>query len=354
MTMQKQTFNFTGSIHCLEPLTVSIKEAAQGARGHRLPRNGAALDSVKPYFPASSVRGALRNAAHRVVLRAVKKHSGEEHPFTIDDHFMLAQGVDSGRQIDLDKVSGVTDLNEELRVENPMLSVFGRWGMESHLAVGHGFPTSQDVCWGMYGGGARGIVFERDPNLLNDLTIEDSDRLEQILLEQTAAAGDVAEIKKEITALKKTLRGASQEEREAGNARINLLEEQIKARKQEKSGPVESIRRPLDPFEAFSADAELSHRMALRSATQSELGLLLLTLREFARDPQLGGHKAHNCGSISAQWTVTTWPEDTDAPIEVGSVAITPDGFIVNGDILKDAMVAFNTALPAFNFKRAV
>jgi CRISPR type IV-associated protein Csf2 len=354
MTAHKQTYKFAGSITCLEPLTVSIKEAAQGARGHRLPRNGPALDTEKPFFPASSIRGALRNAAHRVVLRAVKKQSGEEFPFSLDDHFMLAQGVDSGKQIDLDKTAGVTDLYASLRAENPMLSVFGRWGLESHLAVGHGLPSGHEQCWGMFGGGARGVMFERDANLLDELTAEDTDRLEQILLEQTAAAGDVSEIKKEIAALKKTLRGASKEEREAGNARIALLEDQIKMRKQDKSGPVESIRRPLDPFEAFSAGAVLSHRMALRSATEAELGMLILSLREFARDAQLGGHKAHNCGAISAEWTVTTWPEDADAPIEVGKVAITPDGFIMEGDMLQQAVSAFTASLPEFNFKRAV
>lgn len=354
MTTAKQTYKFTGSITCTEPLTVTLKEAAQGARGHRLPRNGAARDDVAPYFPASSIRGALRNAAHRVVLRMAKAHSGDDHPFTLDDHFMLAQGVDSGKQLDAEKTQGVTDLGESLRAANPMLSVFGRWGLESHLSVGHGIPSGNEQCWGMFGGGARTVMFERDPRLLDELPPDDTDRLEAILLEQTAASADVSELKKEIASLKKMIRGATQEVRDDCNLKIKELEERIKSRKQDKSGPVESIRRPLDQYEAFTAGAELKHHMALRSATHEELGLLLLALREFARDPQLGGHKAHNCGAISASWTVTTWPEDVDAPVELGVIRLSDAGFVVEGDGLADALNAFQSKAGDYNFKRAV
>lgn len=354
MTSPKQTFKFTGAITCVEPLTVSLKEAAQGARGHRLPRNGAVRDDVSPYFPASSIRGAFRNAAHRVVLRAVKKQTGEEFPFSIDDHFMLAQGVDSGKQVDVEGSLGATDLGEALRTDNPMLSLFGRWGLESRLAVGHGIPSGHEQCWGMFGGGARTVMFERDTQLLDELNSRDTDRLEEILLEQAEASADVSEIKKEIAALKKAARGAEKGFREECNSKISELEAKIKNRKKEKAGPVESIRRPLDQYEAFTAGAVLSHHMNLRSASKQELGLLLLSLREFARDPQLGGHKAHNCGSVKAHWTVSTWPEDEDTPTELGNISMSEQGFHVEGDTLKAAISAFQSSIPEMNFKRAI
>ena len=352
--MKKQTFSFTGSIHCLEPLTVSLKDSVQGDKGHRLPRNGPVLDSIVPYFPASSIRGALRHCSHKYVLRCTKKQTGKDHPFSLDDHFMLAQGVDSGRRVKSEKGTGVTDLNEGLRKENPMLSLFGRWGLESKLSVGHAFPESHDTCWGMFGGGSRSIMFERDTELLSEITTSDTDRLENILMEQSVAAADVSEIKKEIASLKKSMRGVSKSEREDINKQIASLEEKIKLRKQEKEGPEETIRRVLDQFEAFSAGAVLTHRMALRGVSLAELGLFLLTLREFARDPQLGGHKAHNCGRISTHWTVTTWPEDSDHPVELGAIEINESGFSVNGDILKKSILEFEKNLSGFNFKRAV
>ncbi len=354
MPKAKQSYKFTGSITCIEPLTVTIKEAAQGARGHRLPRNGAFRDDVEPYFPASSIRGALRNAAHRVALRMAKIQTGLEHPFSLDDHFMLAQGVDSAKQLDGENGMGETDMGESLRAVNPMLSIFGRWGLESRLAVGHGIPTGKEQCWGMFGGGARTIMFERDARLLDELQPGDSDRLEAILLEQAESSADVAELKKEIAGLKKLIRGATEEERSDYNQQIKAIEERIKSRKQEKSGPVESIRRPLDQYEAFKAGAELKHHMNLRAASEEELGLFLLTLREFAREPQLGGHKAHNCGVIEAQWTVTTWPEDADAPVELGRIALSNTGFVVEGKQLENAIKAFNAGAKGYDFKKAV
>ncbi|MDH8292293.1 CRISPR-associated protein Csf2, partial [Klebsiella pneumoniae] len=82
------------------------------------------------------------------------------------------------------------------------------------------------------------------------------------------------------------------------------LDEKIQSRKDEKSEARESIRRPIDPYEAFIAGAELNHRMSIKNATDEEAGLFISALVRFASEPRLGGHANHNCGLVEANWSV--------------------------------------------------
>lgn len=61
--------------------------------------------------------------------------------------------------------------------------------------------------------------------------------------------------------------------------------------------------------------------MALKSANELELGFFIATLLEFARDPRMGGHQAHNCGLVSGSWDVKTWPAKALAPITIGRIS---------------------------------
>lgn len=349
--MQKlKSYNFIGYVDTLEPMTISVKDAAQGAVGHRLPRNGSTKDA-EPYIHAPTVRGKLRHAAHKMVLRAVKKKNNGVNPLTLADFFMLAQGVDINNSLNT-KSDGITDFGCDIRDANPVISAFGRWGLESRFCPGGLFLTDK-TAFGMYGGGSRGIMFERDPSLMDELNQEDQDRLFDILKEQTDAAGDIGKINSEIDKLTRQLRTVAKDEKAAINEKIVQLKNDISARKDEKSGPRETIRRPIDAFEAIAANTRLSNRMSLNSATPQELGLILLTLREVARNPQMGGHKAYNFGKFKASWTVTHWPEDSDNPIEIGSVSFDETGFNVTGEELKEAIAHWEDHISECDFSKA-
>ncbi len=88
--------------------------------------------------------------------------------------------------------------------------------------------------------------------------------------------------------------------------KVRELDEKIQARKDQKQESRESIRRPIDPYEAFITGAELSHRMSIKNATDEEAGLFISALIRFAAEPRFGGHANHNCGLVEAHWTVTT------------------------------------------------
>lgn len=145
--MTQSTFVFDGHLTAVEPLTVTIKNT-QG----RLPRNGGF--DAPAYWPATTTRGSLRHAAHRVVL--MFNEDNQRPPFDLAEHFMLAQGVDIVGDISAPADDEVNS-DRHLREGNPMLSLFGIWGLPSKANIGNGFPITANAT-AMFGGGARTIM----------------------------------------------------------------------------------------------------------------------------------------------------------------------------------------------------
>lgn len=331
----------------MEPLTVSLPGLVRN-NVTLLPRNGGPNET--PYFPATSIRGALRHAAHRIALRAAKETTGRPHPFDLNVHFMLAQGVDAAKITKKD-AGGVIDYGQSLRAVNPMLSLFGRWGLESSLSVGNAFPEG-NARYGLFGAGARGVMFERDPALLEELTPADQKRLDIILDEMAAFSLSNADLKEEETRLKKRFRTAAQDARDDLKSRLDDIDHLRKNMKAEKEGPEQSIRRPLNGYEAFAAGTVLKHRMSLQNSNDAELGFFLDTLAEFARWPRLGGHKALNNGLVAMRYEVSTWPIEAAGPVNAGLITVNEDGFAIEGDALIEARARWRTLKPQFDFAK--
>ncbi|EBZ5774918.1 CRISPR-associated protein Csf2 [Salmonella enterica subsp. enterica serovar Redlands] len=334
-----RTINFAGTIIALEPLTVMIKGAVSSS-GHRLPRNGGF--SAAPYFPGTSIRGALRHAAHQVVVKRVAEENNGTIPFDLADHFMLAQGVDIAERATVIR-SGEIDASVMVRTRNPLISLFGRWGITGKVGIGNAVPVEQDK-WAMFGGGSRTVMFERDESLIDLLEPEQITRLKRIINEQAVASIDIQAIKAEQAALKKMLKTADKEGAQELREKIRALDEDIKARKDEKSEARESIRRPLDPYEAFTAGAELNHRMVIKHATDIEAGLFIMALIHFASNPRLGGHKGHNCGLVEAHWQLTTWKSGELTPVYLGEISITQKGVKIVGSEIETMLKSFSEA----------
>ncbi len=346
---QNQTFNFVGTMTALEPLTVT----QPGVRG--LPRNGRGKDA-NAYWPATTIRGSLRHCAHRVALSKTRKPDGSS-PFNLDAHFLLAQGVDisAGKSQTAAVAEDTQAVDSHLRLDvldNPLLSLFGFWGKESKLAVGSAYPDGQAI--GYFGGGARGVMFERETSLIEELTLEDQERLETLLAEQTAAADEMRPIDEEIRGLKSSLKAAeSDAQRKQVREQIAELEARKEAIKDAKKESRESIRRPIDQYEGIVPGTEMEHRMTLKSACRLELGFFLAVLAEFARDSRMGGHIHHGCGLVKASYEVRVWPEGELLPKVIGSVGVSPDGFSVEGAELQAALKEWAESAPTFSCKVA-
>lgn len=338
--MNKKTINFIGRITALQPITVTIK----GCAG--LPRNGGSADAT-PYLPATTIRGALRHASHWI---AIDKQSHTGKRFDLAEHFLMAQGVDITGDVKSD-ADGAIDADQALRERNPMLSLWGLWGIASKAEIGPGLLLNPKA-FGSFGGGARTIMFERTPELLETLDEEQIERLQNVLREQSEASQDISELKAKQAEIKRQLKKVSDKEEQSKLFNdLAELDRLIDQRKDEKSEARESIRRPLDQYEAFAPGAEFEHRMRLVQATDVELGLFLSSLAEFARNPSLGGHKAHGNGRIKAEWDVTIWERGADAPSKIGTVRFDENGIVIEGESLLQAREAFKAAILDFKKK---
>ena len=331
--MQKRTtYKLTGSITAQSHLAVTRpNDAFVSENGNkttqRLPRMGAKNEKSSVYFPAASLRGAIRRATYHVVRRAESLRTGQEKPFSLETHYMLTQGVDVTNKTVDEKIAGLVSNEGELRAANPFLSLFGRWRLPAHVGIGNGIPSEKDVVF-MEGKGARCNDFLRSPEEICTLNEKDIKRLNKMLLEDGIVSGATKEIDNEIRQLKKQRRESNDEaEITQLNAALKEREKTRKETKAAKSGSRESIQRPLDGYEAIIPGTVLDHKMILQNVDETELGLYLAGLREFARKPYVGGHHAHGAGEISGTWTVTTWPYDTDEPITIGKVILSSAGF---------------------------
>lgn len=337
-----RSYQFVGQLKTIEPLSVTLKGASQG-KGHKMPRNG-----DLGYFPASSIRGALRHLSMKLVNDILKSQNNGEPVLDLPEMLMLSQGyfVNKDDMENLSKIAKSTstpvDQNLFVREKNPMISLFGRWGLSGKLGVGSAY-TSRAEDTQIIHGGARTVLFERSPELLDDLSKSDVDRFYGFMAAQAVTSVDVTEIKKQRLGLLKELKTADPDRKAKINAELNKIDEQVKDRKGNAEEAVESLRRPLDGIEAIKAGLEIKHRMSLSDATTIELGLFLSTLAKFARNPKLGGNLKHNFGHVHAHWSIRTWLNDDDFEVtEIGTVTIDDDGLKITdrteGKILTSAI----------------
>ncbi|MEZ9709414.1 hypothetical protein AB4254_12100 [Vibrio breoganii] len=343
--MSNQTYHFKGEITTLEPLTVSI---AKQAGRQAMPRNGEV-----PYFPSTSINGAFRHSLVNYVLSLTDKPT-----MSLETFYSLSQGYivdnDVSDQVVKSKTSTPTDKDVDLRVENPILSIFGRWSLAGKFGVGSALALKKDDAQEI-SGGYRCNPVERDGELEAMLPESEVARHYNIIASQSETAVDVSSIKKEKTALTRKLKSASDSEKTLIRAQISELDEAIKSSKNESGEARETIRRPIDSFEAIIANTNLQHRMTLKRGSLVELGAALYSIAQFSKNPKLGGKQRHNCGAVEAHWTVRVPAEDFTNK-EVGKVGFNDEGFYVEGEVLESAMVAFKAGLKEgeFNFNRIV
>ncbi len=192
-----RTLNFNGKISTLEPLTVTVKNAVSTS-GHRLPRNGGF--NAAPYFPVPAF-GELFVMLRIRSLSIVWALMQTENHLSTGRTFHAGPGVDINGEAET-FAPGEINAGAELRSKNPLISLFGRWGLSGKVGIGNAIPDG-DNQWGMFGGGARSIMFQRDESLMEFLETDQVDRLERLLEEQAEASVDISQIKTEQDALKR-------------------------------------------------------------------------------------------------------------------------------------------------------
>lgn len=294
-----------GEIKAEQPLATcsDALKKAEGGKGMPIPvPHMMTPEGNRLYFPATGIRGKLRRAL-RDVLRANEiKRTGNEKPLSLDQHYLLTLGgIKGGEKADKTTV----DQEAKWREGNVLLSLFGAgdagaMGMvHGRLAVGNAIceSASQPHVFS----GARTDDLYRDRSQISFLSHDDI----SALIAQSEGSRDVSAVKREISALEKSLKKARTEKADGVvdelTAKIATLRASIDNIKAE-SGSKNPVGMPLDGWQAIPEGAVMRHRFMLNNARLAELGALLAALDHFSAMPTLGAHIAAGCGLVSARW----------------------------------------------------
>ncbi|MBO9471054.1 hypothetical protein J7355_13215 [Endozoicomonas sp. G2_2] len=332
-----------GTVTAVSPISVSYPDH-QG-----LPRT----PHGEVMLHGGTFRGPLRKASYRAVRQALAHARGvpESEVFTLRDAYMLGEGVDTTRETSNEAGSFADPIGQVMvRENNPLMDLFGRWKLAGRLAVGE-LRTSQDNVM-TAGRGARSDMFERDSQEVEYLSPEDRDVLLSQLANARETQSDIATLDSDIKKLKReAATSESKADRKKLNDEIKAKETQKRQIKEEREGASESIKHPLAGFESIAPGSEMSHRMTLISGTDTDLGMLLLGLAEFARHPFLGGHRNTGLGEFSAEWEVLEWLPMKLKPQRKGVVKLSADGLVLEGEELERAFENFVDGLTEYDFQ---
>lgn len=313
-----KTVKLIGTITTLAPVSVALPNV----KG--MPRNS----HKAAYIPATSVRGLLRHTAHFALAQLLEK---SEQYFTVDEHYMLASGVDTGRKLKLGGGYETIGKNAKVRENNPLISLFGNFTVAGRLKVGNATSAPGEDNVVTLGNGARNHPFNRNTQLIGFVPEEQLSYLQNVMNADALASLEVGEIKAEVDRLKKENKSATPEEKKENLKLIDELNDQIRQTKDARVGATEAILRPLDGFEAIDEGVTLSHRMTLTNPTEDELNFLLWTLQKASADFNIGGHQNLGCGDIAAEWKIVETSFENPEPKELGTLRIDEDGFNLTG-----------------------
>lgn len=308
-----RTIKFIGQITTVEPVNITMPNL-----------KGMPRSQGKPMIPASSLRGYLRHSAHNGIVEAFSR---DEQYLTVDEHYLLASGVDTKRALAVTGQSTQVGANQEIRKKHPFLSIWGYWGLAGKFSVGNAVATSDDALLKV-NGGSRQHVFNRNETLNNFVDPSELPRLQDILEADKFSAEAIADYKIEKKELQKQTRETTDKDEKAEyRTRIEELDVLMREAKDARVGASESIQRPLDGYEAIDQGQMLPHRMVLKDPTDTELHLALWSIAMASLQPYVGGHSNSNFGEIHAKWDVSVTDINSFTPKKLGEVGFDDNGF---------------------------
>lgn len=342
---QSLAYQLAGHITAEAPISVNYF-----GMDHRLPRT----PHGQTFLNGGTLRGPLRKAALRAVIRLVAKAQGVPLDAVFDrgDLYMLGEGVDITRGVNNESSGKFSDPMAEnwLREFNPFISLFGRWKLAGHLEVSPMLTSATNLIDA--GQGMRHDQFEHDPGMMQYLNEEQQDALLTSLRSARESMDDIEEVRTEVKRLKKAAHDTEdREERRAINDQIHEMQAQEKAIKKAREGAEQSIKHPIAGYEAIAPGSELSSTLRIIQGTPTHLGLILHALAEFSQRPRLGGHAATGSGDIRAEWEVFQRSPGEHRSQAIGRVVLDAMGFDMQGEALESAFADFEQAVREFDFR---
>lgn len=344
MTAQLRTYVFEGALKAESPLATCSKDLKdrEGRDNLPLPVPTTTTEFGKRLmFPSTGIRGALRRRARDIVRDAVIAASGNETPFTLDEHYFLTLGGIKGEGA---QERSTVAMEAEWRRKNPLLSLFGAGDagvlgfVQGHLSVGNAIAcdASEPVIFS----GARTDDLYRDKAQVRYLSDADIASLVSRAKGGKERSGLQAELKMVERDLKKAQRDGKSELVDELRAKADGLKVSVDTVKAESGTSDVSVGMPLAGWQAIPQGCRMDHRMLLVRSNELELGFLLATLNGFALDPILGAHFANGHGLVSGEWVV--YEARMTGRVELGTVRFAPYAPIeTTGEGLLQACDAF-------------
>lgn len=342
------TFLLEGSFVSQQPLATcskDLKDAYEAKNGANKPIPVPSMSSQKGsflYFPATGIKGSIRRALRDFIRARVIAKTGEDKPFSLDDHYLLTLGGVKGTG-EGDRASVVDE--ESWRTKNPLLSLFGA-GAAGHLGFVHGhLHVSNAVCEEPVSpvifAGARADDLYRNKEQAAYLTEADLDALIGRAKGTKAQSDLKAELKSVEKDLRVTRKTGSDAEIKAIEARIVDIKTQIESVASASGTGGVSVGMPLAGYQAIPQGQTMKHTFRLVLSNDIELGCLLSALHQFAKLPLVGAHRATGCGEVSGQWDAY---EVTDAGKQlIGTVTLNPyEPLGLSSDRLSSALKQFS------------
>lgn len=338
------SYHFDGHITAEGPIAVSYFGLDE-----RLPRT----PHGQVFLNGGTLRGALRKAGLVMLIRELAKVRGQsqEAIFKRAEMYMLGEGVDITRQVNSEIKGASYDPRAEahLRKMNPFLSLFGRWKLAGYLEVS-AMLTSQDNLI-TAGQGTRHDQFEHDPSLVKYLNTEEQEALMSEMRSARDSMVEIEAIRGQVRELRaQSRRTESVDGKKEIAAQIRDLEALEKETRLAREGSDESIKHPIQGYEAIAPGSQLSSHLRIVEGHADVLGLLLHCLAEFSQRPRLGGHLAAGFGAIQAEWDVWQRNPGERRGHVIGNVQLDEMGIVLEGEALEEAWAAFEHGLPRYNF----
>lgn len=274
-------------------------------------------------FPSTGIRGALRRRARDLVRNTAIAATGNETPFTLDEHYFLTLGGIKGEGA---QERSTVAMEAEWRRKNPLLSLFGAGDagvlgfVQGHLSVGNAIAV--DAADPVIFSGARTDDLYRDKSQVRYLSDADI----ASLVSRAKGGKDRSALQAELKTVERDQKKASREGKtdlaEELRAKADALKASVETVKAESGTSDVSVGMPLAGWQAIPQGCKMDHRMLLVRSNELELGFLLETLSAFAMDPILGAHFANGHGLVSGEWVV--YEASLSGRQELGTVRFAP------------------------------
>lgn len=270
---------------------------AEGARENRFGNfpvmtRGVDLDGnplQTGFLPATTLRGFLRRA---VTLRNMRKAADAGKPYKLPQIYAEMVGQDAASEQQSDEIDLVA--LKAAREASPILDLFGSGlGIKSRLKVGH-FVPEINVLPEVFTGVRKDL----------DDTEEALDLMDKADMQSFLGRSESNNRRAAALALQKQIeRKVKQAERKGGASpedvkALEVAQAEVERFKEDMGDMQVSTRTIVQHF-ALPAGLQLTGRIVIDKATNTDLELIEYGLGELSLSPVLGAHSARGCGEIS-------------------------------------------------------